>query len=300
MHASPLHRAHLRQRRPPSTTLIPPSHLPTNPLAYLRHLPQVHPRLHTQPLQKIHQILRRHIPRGPRAKRTTTEPAHRAIKDTDAVFKSNKGIDQSLAVRVVEVQRQILVFDAGGRQRAQEGLGARGRAHARGICDGDLLGAHLEEGGADFGHAVGVDVGAFVGAAERDGDVGAGGEVVGLRFGDEGAEAGEGFGYGAVCVSLGEGFGRGEEEGEFVVGRVGGGGRAGHGVGVGAGGVEGGGGVVVLKGGGVVVGVGVEEVGETFAVREEPLVGYWLGGGRWGREEVGEDGGGVGHLRSLC
>ena len=57
-----------------------------------------------------------------------------------------------------------------------------------------------------------VDVGAFEGAAEGYGDVGADGDVLFFCAGHDGLEAREGFGDGAVCVLLGKGFGCGGED----------------------------------------------------------------------------------------
>lgn len=54
---------------------------------------------------------------------------------------------------------------------------------------------------------MGGDVGAFEGAAEGHGDVGADAGVAGAGVVDEGTEVGQGGGDGAVCVFLGEGFG---------------------------------------------------------------------------------------------
>lgn len=63
---------------------------------------------------------------------------------------------------------------------------------------------------------MGIDVGAFVGAAERNGNIASDAEATGLCQGDDGAGALEGLGDGAVGVGAGESFSGGGEERDFV------------------------------------------------------------------------------------
>ena len=124
-------------------------------------------------------------------------------------------IDKRLPVRIVKMQRKVSILDTGARERFEQFLCARRRAHARRIGDRDFVDAHGEQVGGDLGDGVRVGLGAFVRATEGDGDVASDAQVARFGRGDQGLEAVEGFLDRAVGVGFGEGFGGGGEEGDF-------------------------------------------------------------------------------------
>jgi len=102
------------------------------------------------------------------------------------VLQRRHDIRERETVGVVEVEREFVDGDFKVvQERAKQERRFGGRALAGGVGDGDFGGVEVEEFESEGGDGVERGVGAFVGAAEGDGDVGADGKGVGFGGCDE-------------------------------------------------------------------------------------------------------------------
>ena len=150
---------------------------------------RVHAGPHAEAVQAVHEVLGCYVAGCALGVGAAAEPADGAVEGADPVLEPDERVDQRLAVRVVEVQRQVLVDDPRGRQRLEQLPRPRRRAHARRVRDRHLVRAHLQQRGRHLGDAVRVDVRPFVRTAERDGDVAPDADVLGFGEGEDRLEA---------------------------------------------------------------------------------------------------------------